>query len=386
MKLALILLVLNIFLVQGRWDEPQNVSNSKFGAHNSSLATDAFGNSHITWCECTDKTYTEPWTLMYSNNSNGPFGSPVYIGSGDCRKSQVIVSLDDANHIYVVFQAYRVQSQAPCRKGNVGGCSDVWFVESTDGGMTWSTPITLPHHNDAQNRYTPVMRVIDGTVVVIYDYNNQYIGFTIRALGSSFTTEVLLPFSANVEQFPNIEYTIDNENIYYHVFFNQGPANFVELYYSKFDGDNWTNPVALSSSKGGGTKQMNVISDTIDTLFVVYADSDEGPLMYTWSSDNGDTWTPPNGIYPNTTNFPSQTLLDNDTIAIAYNQGLDCPCSVGFGLIVNGNFKELNGPEAHGMRCSSWPRVSNISGNVTIAFSARSEDIFDIYFNWWYHF
>ncbi len=206
------------------WSPPADISNTPQSSAYPAIAADTFGNVHVFWSEDTngsplgpqDPSYagntifytrwngvswTQPvdvlylpddpvatyvsvaadkkgylhavWTgvtnIYYSNAPVGEAGSaqawspPVLITANSARSAwESSVTIDNAGNIHVVYAT---------RGGDVG----VYHVESTDNGLTWSSPTQISQPFDSQENSFSRVRVIadnSGRLHAVWDTTN----------------------------------------------------------------------------------------------------------------------------------------------------------------------------------------------------------------------
>lgn len=86
----------------------------------------------------------------------------------NCMKQEIDViditaaGSQDGKNIYVAFSANRTLAGKKCDEKDQSGCKDVYFMESSDEGATWSQIRAVPRNNmnDAVNRVTPKLLYI----------------------------------------------------------------------------------------------------------------------------------------------------------------------------------------------------------------------------------
>ena len=80
-----------------------------------------------------------------------------------CMKQTVLVKdictagTVNGQSIFVTFSARRSITSKNCTDTDVSGCSDIYFIESSNGGDSWTKPKAVPRRNmtDAANRKSP---------------------------------------------------------------------------------------------------------------------------------------------------------------------------------------------------------------------------------------
>eukprot|EP01022_Parablepharisma_sp_SALTPOND_P008403 TRINITY_DN135890_c0_g1_i1.p1 TRINITY_DN135890_c0_g1~~TRINITY_DN135890_c0_g1_i1.p1 ORF type:complete len:419 (-),score=11.29 TRINITY_DN135890_c0_g1_i1:159-1415(-) len=132
-------------------------------------------------------------TLLYRKLfANGTITSPMPILRGHCHhESSGISGANDGKRVYIVANVKRTPESE---------YFDVFFLESKDGGLSWTDPIPIPREdtNDDKNRYYPNVRFNEnkGRLWVFYfvadgPQEEGVISYSTRPRGSSvFINEV----------------------------------------------------------------------------------------------------------------------------------------------------------------------------------------------------
>ncbi len=222
------------------------------------------------------------------------------------------------------------------------------FFRSTDGGATWSKPLTLSPHNDhemligdhtfgpyAGRIYLTAESSLPGSNeletlqmqrrVVLYrssDDGRSFIGpiEVARGHNTGLAAQNLLVLSDGTLFIPMIEYpnyAVDKTSAYWNAVFStsrDGGVTFSPLRpigKINFGGE----PVMREKQRSGRVDQMGGPMFAVDRsgkyrdrIYAVWDDLEEGRfrLMLTWSSDRGKTWTTPKSVDPNAPTYASQ--------------------------------------------------------------------------------
>ncbi|TAK26603.1 MAG: exo-alpha-sialidase [Nitrosarchaeum sp.] len=110
---------------------PQKISGSTF-SYGSRLATDDM-NIFVTWGDITysDNRY-ENMEILFSKSTDGgtTFSTPMNLSNNDGFSSYPSIAIDGKN-VFIAWQDYSVVD------------TDIFVSESTDGGVTFSTPLNI---------------------------------------------------------------------------------------------------------------------------------------------------------------------------------------------------------------------------------------------------
>ncbi len=152
-RFAILLLLLE-FSTCEYWSRPMNVTTPA-DAGEVKLLVDPAGNSHIVWLDSAVVRY------LLLDPQNRPLLGPVVLESA--HPAEALDFVGDGTKLFVVFQAARGRLTQSCIYPLFAqGCRDIFFVESADGGKTWSQSTVVPRQNmsDIANRQYPSLLYI----------------------------------------------------------------------------------------------------------------------------------------------------------------------------------------------------------------------------------
>ena len=128
---------------------------------------------------------------MSDDNGTTWENSSVVVGGGNISRPQIGVY---GNSIYIVYENITNGTSTIPSGFYTNYPTSVWFVASTDGGSTWSTPQILPGMNSSQywTSYSPSIAVNpSGEIAVTYSTNRscvEYCGYTYKNYGEDIVT------------------------------------------------------------------------------------------------------------------------------------------------------------------------------------------------------
>ena len=111
--------------------------------------------------------------------------TPVVVRGGLSAKIS-----EDGKHLVVAFVGYRMTTYETCEEHNTSGCMEIFFIESTDGGENWESPIRMNRANmsDKASRLQPA--------ILLEDTKRVYVMYT---LNSGFAISVREPNAKNFD-------------------------------------------------------------------------------------------------------------------------------------------------------------------------------------------
>ena len=193
---------------------------------------------------------------------------------------------------------------------------EVFFAKSTDRGDTWSSPQNLTA-SDEHSSIGPGIVALDN-IVHVYFTDLRFSGtpevFYMRSEdgGMSWTTEKpvsTVDSDSSLVQDSGGKMTVEGDRL--HLTWIDG--TFVdEVYYanSSDDGETWSTPRPLSTLDGSDSASPSIVADG-DIVHVCWDDEAGGySVYYSYSTDDGLTWSSPEQISPTTSGHPSLGIED----------------------------------------------------------------------------
>ena len=238
MIIAFILLIVSS---QSKWGTPVKVID--YAALVETIYTDETGISHIFNCDTRD--YNLYYKRLYPNMS---LSSEVMLHDL-CRSTVSIASTDNDKNLYVAYTRSRSSSSR---------YMDVAYIESHDGGKSWTKPIIVPRQNmdDEIHRYLPIVLITENKKVWIFYRKSKYMspGETISALSSTDGVMNYVTKSKGSSVFQNeisvnitvklagVTYTKNNGKSVISIIYG-GPD--IKIYYTDNNGVSWNGPRKL---------------------------------------------------------------------------------------------------------------------------------------------
>eukprot|EP00831_Metopus_contortus_P023912 TRINITY_DN20984_c0_g1_i3.p1 TRINITY_DN20984_c0_g1~~TRINITY_DN20984_c0_g1_i3.p1 ORF type:complete len:447 (+),score=50.92 TRINITY_DN20984_c0_g1_i3:136-1476(+) len=210
-----------------------------------------------------------------------PLSDPKLLDSAHIIEKMSASGSNDNKRVFLAYQAYRENPSHSCLAPNFkGGCKDVYFTESVDGGENWANPIPIPRNprDDIAHRFSPQLLFIEekDRLFIFMRYKNNpsdieplfpessELSYVTRTSGSKiFDNEKLILKDNNVASDISAAYQVEKNKIILKIFFSQ--LNVVEYvsnltlmeYTSEDNGLSWTkNSMKLTS---GLTQEINTI-------------------------------------------------------------------------------------------------------------------------------
>ncbi len=287
------------------------------GGFSPSLALDAVGNLNLVWSGCFDVPCSTNSPVFFSRSSDGgaTFSAPVQVSNDQTQIPQVVV--DAGGNIDVVWSELV----------NGGGfASPVFFSQSSDGGATFSTPIT-----------------VSGTTFFPSDEK-----MAVDSRGNIYIVENLHPTQ------------------------NGGPDGDIWLAASS-DGGATFSMINLSNNPGSdGPARARIALDSAGNINVVWVNQALLQVLFRRSTDGGATFSDPVNLANLSSGFINQPQIAVDTcgnISVAWDQN------------TNPFFNVLVSRSGDGGSTFSSPQtVSHDQGNSE--FPMIAVDSLDIYAVW----
>src|SRR6267142_2082377 len=271
-----------------QFSTPKNVSNNSDFSFTPQLAVDLGGNIYVVW---EDDTNTNSNILFSRSTDGGTFSAPKGVSNSAGFSFNPRIAVDSGGTINVVWQDspdfYRT--------------SNVFFSRSSDGGITFSTPMNLSGTSNSAFYSTPQIAVHNaGNISVVWesDTGNLAIWFSGSSDGgATFSSPMNLsnPFGNSLANSNSPRLAPDllgNINV---VWANDSPGNF-EIFISRSTdgGVNFSGPKNISKSSTFSSNPFIAV-DAGGNINVVWADINPADLntdiFFAQSSDGGATFS-----------------------------------------------------------------------------------------------
>eukprot|EP01022_Parablepharisma_sp_SALTPOND_P033392 TRINITY_DN88633_c0_g1_i1.p1 TRINITY_DN88633_c0_g1~~TRINITY_DN88633_c0_g1_i1.p1 ORF type:complete len:428 (-),score=10.20 TRINITY_DN88633_c0_g1_i1:25-1308(-) len=233
MKSFLILLSLlsASYLVAGSWSRPKLLRTNDIN-NNVGIYTDNSIQRTYIFYGYTEKNggNEEPYLCMKEYAYNEALVNELCIKQTRKINNVTATGDNDGKHIYVAFSAIRVMGATECSMSQSDGCMDVYFMESSDSGRSWSPPVAVPRtrmNDDVQRWYPKIVSVVEKSRLFIvflkqWGSSSPTIAYVSRPAQSSiFTNE------ANIDSWSNLHdigftYTVKGNDVYLHIVCSYG--------------------------------------------------------------------------------------------------------------------------------------------------------------------
>lgn len=212
-----------------------------------------------------------------------------------------LIGDDKGENLFLSWATSRTQEGKECNRDDRSKCSDIFFSESKNGGISWTTPIRVGREdmNDPVNRDFPRLLYVKetGRIYIFYsrfdDEKHSYvIGYVTKPAGSIILTkERLLPFEH--EKVFHVAYTIRNAETVIHLVFKNSNNDYMHT--QSIDIMNWKAPAKICQGSAGNAGFANgLVSNTqISKSNLFFGFTKEFVGFFVFSTDNGDTWSTP---------------------------------------------------------------------------------------------
>src|SRR5882672_6558847 len=288
-----------------QFSAPKNVSANADFSFTPQLAVDLGGNIYVVW---EDDTNTNNNILFSRSTDGGTFSAPKGVSNSAGFSFNPRIAVDSGGTINVVWQDspdfYRT--------------SNVFFSRSSDGGITFSTPMNLSGTSNSAFYSTPQIAVHNaGNISVVWesDTGNLAIWFSGSSDGgATFSAPKML--STNTAGSIDPQIAVDkNGNI--NVLWEDDLAGHSDISFSRSadNGATFSSPMNLSNPFGNSLANSNsprLAPDLLGNINVVWANDSPGnfEIFISRSTDGGVNFSGPKNI------SRSSTFSSNPFIAV----------------------------------------------------------------------
>ena len=265
---------------------PINISNDSGSSFNPRIAVGAAGNVNVVWQD----QLPSGTEIMFSHSTNAgvSFSAAINLSNDSADSGSPEIAADTAGNVYIVWEHDTL---------NLG----IFFIHSTDGGATFSTPAVLS--TNASGSYSPQIAIgLSGHLTVIWEDDAQSasdISFSYSSdHGATFSVPETL--SDHTGNSMSAEIATDlNGNIDV-VWENNSPGNF-DIFFSRStdNGVTFSSPKDMSNGSGNAVDPQ-IGLDAKDNINVVWEDNTppkyNPDIYFARSSDGGATFSSPVNI------------------------------------------------------------------------------------------
>jgi hypothetical protein len=234
---------------------------------------------------------------LFANNTFGKFKSIDNKGIPLWHGTPYSV---DGKHIFLMYHTFRDRSlkERTCEEADKGGCLEIDFTESKDGGLTWSAPVLMQRSNmnDAASRFAASVVFVKETGRLYLFYVKQMngqdqIAFVTRPPGSiTFSPEKIVLQTYYRQYVPGATYTMKANKPIIHLVY---PVDEGKIMYAYSENAiEWKNPIVIANKVINCLPLISNSDVSNGTLFFGYVDNEEIPYLLT-SEDHGVKWSAP---------------------------------------------------------------------------------------------
>ncbi len=279
---------------------PKNVSNNLDSTFTPQTAVDSAGNIFVVW---EDDTNTNA-NILFSRSSDGgaTFSAPINLSHSRLFPFGPRISVDSHDGINVVWN------------DNSPGNLDVFFSRSTDGGLTFSSPVNVSH--DASASSSPqVAADSTGNIFVVWENDSGVLGVLFsRSVDGGLTFSAPAMVSTNTSGSISPQMAVGpTGNVYLAWEDDFVSGSDVSFNRSLDQGQTFLGATSLSHGVGNSTGvQLNV--DAAGNLNAVWSNDSPGnfDIFFTRSSNGGLNFSAPSNI-SKTLGFSSTALIATDS-------------------------------------------------------------------------
>jgi Neuraminidase (sialidase) len=242
------------------WSAAVNVSNTDGSSYSPTIAIDA-GTIHAAWYDDTSGN----WEIFYSKSTDGgATWSPAVNVSNNLGWSDNPAIVADSGAAYLTWH------------DDTSGNNEIFYSKSTDGGVTWSTPLNVS--NNTGSSYSPTVVIDAGTIRLAWADStpgNWEIFYSESTDGgATWSTLVNVSNNAGLSFRPRI--AIEGGTIHL-AWLDYAPGNGDIFYSNSTDGGaTWSSAVNVSNSLGDSNQNVIVIS--AGAIHMAWMDNTPGNL------------------------------------------------------------------------------------------------------------
>jgi hypothetical protein len=279
----------------------------------------ASGAITIIYTSTTQKAFADSFNTPINLSNNNP-----YILANTAEDSHVAIS---GSNVYVVWW-----SQPP------NGNSDILFIKSTDGGKTFSSPVSLSNGLQGLSSLARIAASGSNVYVTFNDYTRYgtaYIAFTKSTDGgNTFSTPIIIAniHSTNTYQIQSDISASGSSNVYVAIQdFGTGPNHqYSDILFTKStDGGNtFSTPIDLSNTiQQSLYAVLPTVSTSGNNIYVTWFTTPQlttlsGQVYYTRSIDAGSTFSSPVAVSQSTAATMPHVAASANNVFITWVQGV----------------------------------------------------------------
>jgi len=284
------------------WTPPQFVSSKTNECTFPEMYMDpATRITHMLWIENDANIFKLAYAKLMPDRKTVTFTK--YLETEHRARLSHIIGEGDGKHILLAYDAKRTQGDTlDCDEKETRGCYEIFFMESMDGGDTWTKPVQIKHDNvnDPLDRKGPRLTYIkDSQLTFITYWKSGPMAYAKRTGSGDFTSETILTSSAHTA-YQSIVHTVDKNTKKAKLHFTYSdwvyPTEHLMYTFSVDNGATWSTPKELSIYIHKSTQDsffrpfMAANSDILaGGIFITFILNNEPCLI--WSATDGNTWS-----------------------------------------------------------------------------------------------
>ena len=251
MKILVISLLTLVIPCLANWTKPIQVINTyhaNYTRPDTIFTDEGTGISHILWCHSKDHLFHYRQIKADGTVSKVIIFNWKYL----CTSKYIISGFHDKKSLYIVYQGKRSMSTKNCIE-DPKGCNDIYFSESSNGGITWLAPIAVPRKNmtDQKERVSPRFLVSARNRLWIFYQNLMETANSISYVSRSprstvFSTERTLDL--NIGKDMSVAYASNNTKSLITIFYSSHKNRSNYRYYTENNGISWKGPYLFTGA------------------------------------------------------------------------------------------------------------------------------------------
>jgi hypothetical protein len=300
-------LVVALFLlgsVEAKWGLPLEILSYEDPMRiTKSLYTDAgSGMTHMVYCNSSDGY------IYYTRlDESGLMLSELRVLVNDKRCYQVeLRGLHDGNTIFLAFESRRSMSLEECTMANLGGCDEIFVATTLDSGSTWSAPkpIEVAPSSAIRRRvftFLPNWRSKYFWLMYMKFVGNEksLAGVKYDISKGEFGREhILLQKYADLQYYPTLTFDSKGAAVLKLLYASQLSLA-LQTVFSTDDGNTWTKGESLKNVCGDSKYVVRKL-ESRGSYWVAECMAND-IVKFSFSQDQGKTWTQPISMESRTT-------------------------------------------------------------------------------------
>jgi len=347
----------------GRWIEPVNISDLPYVSIYPNMAIGFDNRIHVVWQDGSRLSSTDMMDILYVCNDGIYWSEPLQLSSIDTTYSkEASIAVDPEGYPHVVW-THRA----------IFPLSDIYYTTRTDSG--WTEPYNLTSTIPNTSNHPDIVIDHSGTIHTVWacnidgDFEILHCCFD----GNNWSEPVNVSNDIFNSSCPRI--VVDSEDIL-HLTWHQlaGIGIDMEVYYSKYNGENWDTGFNVSNIDTLNSKNPDIAIDTNNDPHIVWTQTTQhGPLpviteIY-YRYYNGMEWSVSENIFHLSlrSDYPSLAINSRDIKCLLFRALYDDGIHQG-DQIINYSFGSVSG----------WTYPDSVFDDVVSSYSSIAIDEDDI--------